>query len=309
MTENDEYIIQLRNNDIEQLFYNNDITNNNCALMFEYIRESGLYSNIEYNFEDIKIRAMLEDFNKSEYMAYSDFEKAYVIVNLIPSYTTFLLDYVVSTGTELLPLFDEKTACDNSFEGFNELPENIKSIFLILTTVYEKILSVFALNNSGPSSKIIKTGDYSISLISKAYYLYYYQVYYSKGYLSNGNLIKNNIEENNDDDENIPEVEIKKETKDKTKKRKNTNTKPPIEDSAKQSIYKSVDDYIKNISSIMSNYWMEDDYTWKEMDIDLYGLPDIEKTSIFDKLQKKFDVDFSYDVKKSTYIFKIKIRD
>lgn len=300
MTENDQYVIQLRNNDIESLLYSNELTNINCNLILEYIKELDLFQNIEYNFEDEKNRLMLEDFNKTEYMSYREFEHVYAVTNLIPSYTMFFLDYAILTKNTILPeLFDEENIYDDSsFAGFENIPDDIKNIFYALTTTYKKILEVLSPNDDSKSSKMINIGDHSISYMTKVYYMVYYSVYYSKGILSNGK--PNNVS-------TIKEKKVEgiKEKKSVLKKKKSENI--ILEQNDQENLDLSV--FVKNISSTMTEYWMNDDYSWKEIQENLGLVQDAAKLEIFSKLQNKFDIDYSYDMKSKSFALKLRIKN
>lgn len=300
MTENDQYVIQLRNNDIESLLYSNELTNINCNLILEYIKDLDLFQDIEYNFKDEKNRIMIEDFNKTEFMSYKEFEHVYAVTNLIPSYTTFFLDYVILTKKIHLPeLFNEENVFDNDFEGFEKIPEDIKNIFYALTTTYKKILDVLSPNDDSKSSKMININGHNISYMTKVYYMVYYNVFYSKGILSNG-------EPNNISIIKEKSTENVKDRKTVSKKKKSEN-KIQQEQNSQEILDLNV--FVKNISSTMTEYWMNDDYSWKEIQENLSLLQDSDKLEIFSKLQNKFDIDYSYDMKNKSFVLKLKIKN
>ena len=311
MTVNDEYIIQLRNKDMNDLYYFNNLTNESAISIFNYIIETGAYENIEVNFEDEKNILMMQDFNKSAHLSLSEFIPIYAISNLLPSFSMFVLDYVVCSGIKLENIFTSEDTIDSDFIDFEGLDDDIKNIFFALSTNYRNIINVLAPNHTGPSVRIMKIGKYEINYMSKVYFQAYYETFYVNGILSNGSTIDSMLINKSDtisDDNNI--VTEKKETKKTTtsksvKKKVNKKT-----DTVEVSDNVNVDDYIKQLINIMYDYWMNDNYEWKHItEIDFFGINDSIKKDIFSKLKKKFEIDFKYDIELENYILKLKIKN
>ena len=304
--EADDIINNGKYEDIRSLINTQNITPNIALSLYDMIKQYGYYEDIQLKFADPYNLLMMESYCSSQLMTQSDFLNAYGIKNLLPSYLYSLLDIYVRQGNKLKNTFSTDLETIN---GFEDLPEDIKNIFYIASSVSKLIAEVFS-EGVNKQKYIASQSGAEISTYVKNLYVTYFEFFYSNGVTSdNQPLSSNDIE--NDNTETTSETSEK--SKKSTPRRKTLTKKEKVKvEEEKPEVIETVsnDDIYESVMDVMTECWKKNDKTWKEFShLPFYGMSDSDKKTVLENLSEKFELKLCIDTKTfDRYTLHIKLK-
>lgn len=304
MSEYDEIFNIKAHEDVMQIVSSFTATKENVHELYELTIHNALYEDPDYYFSGDYNNQFIKEFNDTT-KDFDNFVRIYVKLLIISNYINYMFNYALENNIKLIYTFKNDICMgdDANIDGFENLPDDVKNVFYIIT----KGLNVICNSYNYYTPVLMISRDYNNHSVCP-----YLKVFYQHFIEMNQERI-NSINENNKViEESITEEIIVEDVKKPENKKNKKTIKPENKKNNSTSIDNDmvVNDIVKNIATQMNSYWIDDDFEWKTIhSYELFGISDETKSLIIKKLIKKFDIKLIFDCDtQDRYIINIRIK-